>query len=442
MGLRIRRAAASLATAAAAVVAVAAPFDGGTAVRASRAEGGAPSSGQSYEGTASNNGRFVAYYGGDDVLDHGFPDTNEASDVLLVDMRTGALELISANEDGEAADGDSYYPALSANGRWVLFRTNAPELTGDVANEGWHLVLRDRKRGTVVPVTVTPDGAPADEDTEIYQCRPLSGNGRWAVFASQATNLVEGDTNGVSDVFLADLRRGTLRRIPGLAGETDGASYYPSISPNGRWIVFVSAAMNLHADDTDALVDVFVHDVRRGTTQLVSVNSAGVKADGSSNYAAPSVSNSGKRVAFTSYATNLRDSGPDANGFSDIFVRDLPTGTTTWLSSTPAGGEADGHSGDTAISPDGRLVTYWSYASNLIDPTDSIPYDQIVHDVDAGTRIRMLTTAAGEGVAGGVYGYFNSFSPNGRWFAVASNANDVVDGDTGGQWDVFLLRAK
>jgi Tol biopolymer transport system component len=442
MRLRIRRAMASLATAAAAVGAVAAPFDGGSAVRASRAEGGGFSAGQSYEGTPSNNGRFIAYYVDGSATDHGFTDTNVDDDVLLVDMRTGELELLSANEDGEAADGSSYYPALSANGRWVLFRSDAPELTGDVANGLGHLVLRDRKKGTVVPVTVTPAGAPANDATDIYQCRPLSGNGRWAVFASDATDLVEGDTNGVSDVFLSDLRRGTLTRISGGPGEPDGAAYYPSISPNGRWIVYVSEATNVHADDTDALADVFLHDVRRGTTQLVSVNSAGVKADGSSSYGAPSVSNSGKRVAFTSYATNLRESGPDANGLSDIFVRDLAAGTTTWLSSPPGGGEIENHCGDTGISPDGRLVTYWAYASNLIEATDAMPYDQIVHDLSTGTRTRALKSTTGGEPAGGVYGYFNSFSANGRWLAMASNSNDIIDGDSTGKWDVFLLRTK
>ncbi len=174
----------------------------------------------------------------------------------------------------------------------------------------------------------------------------ISADGRFVAFFSDATNLVAGDTNGADDVFVRDRKQGTTERVSvSSAGEQANAGTVrppdPSISADGRFVAFESYASNLVAGDTYGTWDVFVRDRSAGTTELVSVSTAGEQGnDGSGD---PSISADGRFVAFESSATNLV--AGDTNGADDVFVRDRQAGTTELVSVSTAGRQGN------AVSP-------------------------------------------------------------------------------------------
>ena len=402
----------------------------------------------SYEGSISNNGKVLAFYS--DATNLVSDDDNDESDVFVRDLRTGAVQLISRDEAGNPGNDYSYYPTISANGRFVAWYTNATNLITRVNADDPQIVFTDLRTGDSRQVSLDFDGGPPDGACNLYDNRPLSGNGRWLVFHSDSTDLVEGDGNATDDVFLADLRTGTLERISvGVAAEADGRSLYPSITPNGRWVTFVSAATNLVAGDGNDLWDTFLYDVKRKTTTRISLGTDGVEGNGNgggtSEYAS-AISNNGRWAVFRSAATNLDPSRADANGFDDIFLRDLRANTTKRISLAPTGAEADARSGDPFIHPAGKWVSFFTYAGNLIDATDDVSYDQLIYDVKAGTLARILPEFDGKasGDTSGNYGYWNGMSANGRLFCCTTDTGAVRDDgfDTNDDWDVYLVPVK
>src|SRR5262249_8644542 len=154
----------------------------------------------------------------------------------------------------------------------------------------------------------------------------LSSNGRYVVFDSIASNLVTGDGNGVFDVFLRDLKNATTERVSVDSSGKEGndSSRHPAVSMGGRYVAFVSSANNLVPGDSNGAADVFVRDRQNGTTERVSVDSSGTQSDGPSTTCA--ISTDGRFVAFASAADNLV--AGDTNGVFDVFVRDRQNGTT------------------------------------------------------------------------------------------------------------------
>ena len=147
----------------------------------------------------------------------------------------------------------------------------------------------------------------------------ISANGKSVAFLSSAPNLVEDDTNGVADVFLSGVGKGKANRVSVASdgSEGDDESLSPALSGDGRTVAFYSYATNLVAPDENEVRDVFVHSVRSKATERASVSSSGVEGDAAS--LAPSLSGNGRRVAFSSSASNLV--GDDTNGVRDVFVR-------------------------------------------------------------------------------------------------------------------------
>lgn len=173
-----------------------------------------------------------------------------------------ATELVSASPAGVPGDNDSSQPAVSGNGRYVAFVSTAADLVRGDTNGRSDVFVRDRKTGTTTRVSVAPDGA---ELAEGGYAPSISANGRYVAFSSQADNFVTGDTNQEYDVFLHDVRRGTLARV---SVDSDGAqtagddSYQPSVSANGRLVAFASGAVNLAPADTNDSSDVFLRTVK------------------------------------------------------------------------------------------------------------------------------------------------------------------------------------
>ncbi|MEI7992200.1 MAG: hypothetical protein WCH93_07200 [Actinomycetota bacterium] len=273
--------------------------------------------------------------------------------------------VVSAAPNGANADSGSYDSSVSADGRYVAFESDASNLVAGDTNGVSDVFVRDMSTGTVVRVSV--DSAEAEGDATSYD-PSISADGRYVAFWSNATNLVASDTNGFSDVFVRDRTLDTTVRVSVDSAESQGdlRSSYPSISADGRYVAFWSTATNLVAVDTNGFSDVFVRDLTDGTTVLVSVNSLGVQGNFGSYE--PSISADGRYVAFWSPATNLV--AVDTNGFSDVFVRDLTDGTTVLVSVNSLGVQGNFGSFDPSISADGRYVAFDSAATNLTTVTD------------------------------------------------------------------------
>ena len=209
----------------------------------------------------------------------------------------------------------------------MTFQSTAETLVAGDANGNYDVFLKDLLTGVTTCVSVDPSGIPANAGSRFPS---LSADGRFIAFSSDATNLVSGDTNGVSDVFVRDMQTGLTTRISvdssGVQG--DNYSYGASISVDGHTIAFVSPATNLVPGSTNGVEQIYVYDLQNKITTRASVNSSGLAANGRSINA--SISGDGRYVVFHSSASNLLSG--DTNGRNDVFVRDLQSGITTALS--------------------------------------------------------------------------------------------------------------
>lgn len=267
----------------------------------------------------------------------------------------------------------------------------------------------------------------------------ISASGRFVAFETFASDIVTNDTNGAQDVFVRDVRAGTTELVSinslGTASG-NGNSYVTAITPNGRFVVFVSTASDLVTNDTNNSQDIFVRDLKNGVTTLVSVNSAGTSSGNDQSFGIPKISDDGRFVAFGSVASDLVAN--DTNATGDVFVRDLKTGTTVLASINST--ESDSGNGDSAfpvLSADGRTVAFRSTANDLVANDNNISDDVFVRDLNSGTTI--LASVNSRGISGG---NANSGDPvlsaNGRFVAFDSEASDLVANDTNGVSDVFV----
>ena len=296
----------------------------GAVVRVSQAPDGTQGDGPSGEPDLSGERRHVAFTSSAANLVG--QDANGTEDVFVRDLLTGALERIS-DVDGRAAGGRSRQPAISADGRYVAFASTAPDLVPGDTNDLEDVFVVDRAEDTIELVSVSSGEFQqnAAVAAPFSQISDISADGRHVVFDSDADNLVPGDRNQDTDVFVRDRRRDITRRVSvdTLEIEGDNDSFYPTISGSGRSVVFNSFADNLAPGDAED-EDVFIRDVRRGTTAVVNVTSRGRKRAREAVdqlLQRPAIDFDGDVVGFTSTAGNLVDG--DDNGFEDVFVRVL-----------------------------------------------------------------------------------------------------------------------
>jgi hypothetical protein len=262
----------------------------------------------------SAHGRYVAFTSAASTLVTA--DTNNGLDVFVHDRRTGATTRVSVRSNGNQANGSSQEPSISGNGRYVAYYSNASNLVRGDTNNKYDAFVHDRQTGKTTRVSVRSNGNQANGQT---WSAAISGNGRYVAFYSRSSNLVRGDTNDGADAFVHDRQTGKTRRVSVNSNENQGnrASYFPSISEDGRYVAFFSGASNLVRGDTNSRFDVFVRDRRTGTTRRVSVSSNGNQGNRVSGW--PAISADGGHVAFQSNASNLVPG--DTNNTYDLFVR-------------------------------------------------------------------------------------------------------------------------
>lgn len=322
----------------------------------------------------SADGRFVVFYSyaSNLVAD----DTNGVGDIFVRDRQAGTTIRVSVASDGSEGDGYSYEPAISADGNFVVFQSFAGNLVAGDTNSVGDIFVRDLTAETTERVNVATDGSEGDDNS--YNGR-ISADGRLVVFSSLATNLVTGDTNTYRDVFVRDRQTGMTGRVSvaSSGSEANNWSVFPRISANGRYVVFASPASNLVTGDTNGQYDIFLHDLDVGTTERVSLASDGTQTNWFSYRA--DVSADGRLVAFHSAATNLV--GDDTNDLEDIFIRDRDTGVTERASVASDDTQSDGRSLFPSISSDGRYVSFHSIAGNLVGNDTNAEWDVFVREI-------------------------------------------------------------
>ncbi|HEX9342161.1 MAG TPA: hypothetical protein VF995_00915, partial [Actinomycetota bacterium] len=301
----------------------------------------------------SADGRYVVFQSAATNLVPG--GTRAGADVYRRDMVAGATMLVSVSATGGEANGFSTRPSVSGDGRYVAFNSSATNLipnapASPASGGGTQVYVRDLVAGTTVRVAPTAGGSADD-----VSLRPdISGDGHYLTFVSDATNLVPGttDANGERDVYRFDRLAGAVQRVSVSAtgGDANGASTRPAISADGRYVVFQSNASDLISGDTNHQTDVFRRDMVTGSTIRVSVSATGAQLNAASTRGA--VNTDGRYVAFASNDTQVV--GGDHNHSRDVFIRDLAAHTTTRVSAAPTGG--DGLGCHTATTPPGTAV--------------------------------------------------------------------------------------
>jgi Tol biopolymer transport system component len=399
--------------------------------RVSVGTGGTQGNGDTAHSSAiSANGRYVAF--ASDANNLVSNDTNDVRDIFVYDRQTDNTTRVSVNSDGTQFFGTSVDPFISADGRYVTFTS-----FGSTQDPGEGIFIHDMQSNTTTRVSLGLNGIETNGGYS-YQSS-ISTNGRYVTFASDANNLVSNDTNDATDIFVYDRQSGITTRLSvdshGMQaiGYTDYSfrvfgSSSPSISGNGQYVAFHSWASNLVSNDRNNVTDIFIRDIQNSITTRISVGINGIEANGYST--SPSISDNGQYVAFESRASNLVSN--DTNDKQDIFVYDLQTHITTCVSLGLNGSQANGQSYSPSISANGRYVTFASDASNLVSGDTNDHKDIFVHDLQTHitTRVSIGTDDYSSNSS--------SISADGSYIAFASDTSNLVSGDTNGKRDLFV----
>jgi Tol biopolymer transport system component len=373
--------------------------------RVSLASDGTQANGGSVGGSISADGRYIAFSSNATNLVSN--DTNGQEDIFVHDRQTGQTSRVSVASDGTQANDISRAPRISADGRYITFSSDATNLVSNDNNNRLDAFVHDRQTGQTSRVSVASDGTEGDGSSG---ASAISADGRYIAFASDATNLVSGDdVYGINDIFVYDRQTGQTSLVSVASNGTKGnnPSYSAAISADGRYIAFDSHASNLVNNDTNNWFDVFVHDQLTGQTSRVSVAPGGTEFNGSSYF--PSISADGRYVEFTTHhvwvhdrqtgqtsqvsvawndvglPSSLINSSISANGrfvtiradhdnpllgdtndYWDIFIFDQQTGQTSLISMAWDGRQSNHHTSVSYLSGDGRYVAFSSRASNLV----------------------------------------------------------------------------
>lgn len=366
------------------------------------------------------------------------PDTGSAQDVTFVTTMAmpdvlGDTMRISVDSNEQQSNANSINGSISADGRYVVFDSVASNLVENDANQSWDIFLRDRLNETTIRLSQSWQGG----DSDGASIDPvISDDGTVVVFSSSATNLVNDDTNQVADIFRVDLLNGNVTRISvnQELEEANNDNDAPDVSAGGRYIVYESNATNLaNTADNNGATDIFLYDSQTGATELVSINSEEEQGNGISRN--PSVSDDGRYVVFESQSSNLVED--DSNNASDIFLRDRELGMTYRLSVNDNGEQANENSATPMINANGTLVVFQSTASNLVDNDNNEVRDIFVRDLINNATSRVNVSSSGGEANASTY-TAPAIDASGRYIAFYSSANNLVENDSNNAWDVFL----
>ncbi len=416
----------------------------------------------------SDDGRYVAFDSHANNLVSG--DSGTTSDVFVRDLLLDSTIRVSIASDGTPGNAASVGPDISADGRFVVFGSNATNLVPGDTNGHWDIFLHDRdvdedgvfdEPGEIGTSRVNLDsfGAEANANScpfllPFFGGEPcgartptITGNGRFVGFYSEADNLVPDDTNGEIDCFVRDLESGETRRVNVSTGggQANGLCFDTQVSDDGRIAVFTSSAPDLVPDDTNARSDVFAHDLATGETVRLSVNSVGEETSGftfagelGSYTQSNGLSRDGRFVSIFSIADNLT---PEPIFGFEGYLHDRLTGTTTLLTQPLTGAATDNGAAPASLSPSGRFGSFVSFSSNMTTlPDTNSSGDVFLRDQSSG-QVKMVSVDS-NGVQGvGGSSFLDTVSANGRIVVFGSDATNLVPSDGNGERDLFVRRA-
>jgi uncharacterized repeat protein (TIGR01451 family) len=389
---------------------------------------GVASNSSSLVPSVSSDGTLVAFFS--DATNLHPPDTDPGADVFVKNIRTGEVILASTTANGAKANGDSRIPVISANGARVAFFSEATNLH---AARVPGVYVKDLRTGAVMLASSTSAGVPANAGAGSIS---LSADGTRVAFSTPATNLNPKDPVDDFDVYVKDLVTGQLflaslsasgEKRTGLFG-----SGGPDLSADGRRVGFTSDVPGLHPNDGDGAPDVFVKDLGTGQLILASTNDAGVKGNAQSS--GPSLSSTGAKVAFASYATNF-DPRVTTNGSVALYLKDLGTGDLALVSTNAAGEVIRGGLSNPSMSDDATRIAFDSSAANAHPADADGVSDVFVKDLVTGHVF--LGSASTAGVKGNGPSYSVLLSADGRTAAFRSDATNLDRADTDSVPDIY-----
>lgn len=347
-----------------------------TTTRVSVSSSGTEGNSDSIEPAISYSGRYVVYASYASNLVSG--DTNGRYDIFLYDMQTGATTLISKTTSGTLGNQSSTYPDISADGRYIAFNSFATNLDSSISTwSGYQQVfVVDTTNGILKTVSVNASGSVGNWNSNAPS---MSCDGGIIAFDTGATNLFNNDTNGYTDIIIANRVNGStdLSSITS-SGNSDSAS--PKVSCNGNYVAFGSGATNLISGITNNTQNIFRYSRMDQSTELISISSSGVQANDISQR--PSISDDGRYIAFDSNANNLVSN--NTNNFSHIYIRDVKTNTTQFGALDSSGNLENKGSFRAILSADGSNIVYISYSSTLVTSPNNSTYTAQVYKSQTG----------------------------------------------------------
>jgi Tol biopolymer transport system component len=365
-------------------------------------------------------------------------DKNGKTDVFLRDVAAATTTRIVLDTGGNDPDDDSSNASITPDGRFVVFQSNATDLVSGDKNGATDVFVLDRASGVIERISVEGKGNEGDGDSDDAS---ISDDGRFVVFSSRADNLVKGDSNAREDVFLRDRKNLTTTCVSlnqsGSPG--DDVSREPEISGDASTIVFGSLADDLVTNDTNLSHDVFLYDVATKALTLGDVNESGFQLRTGADE--PTLTPDGKLLAFRSTADNVHRAA--TSGVAQIYVRDPASGQIWLASHANDGAAADNHCEQPSLftrtngAGTRPQVAFWSEAQNLPDADSAFDFDAYVFDVPSGAI--QCANVDSTGVGGGSGGNTSGFgtTPDGSQIVFSTRDGGLVAGDTNGDIDVF-----
>ena len=411
---------------------------------------GTPSTGVSNFGLISDNGRFVAFTSFVNNLVNN--DTNTVPDVFLRDFETNTTRLVSVNAAGTASGalGGSEVLDMTPDGRFIVFSSGASDLTSipDGNGLGSDIYVRDVVNNVTKLVTVSMTATTSGNGTSFGG--KISADGRYVVFTSEASNLVGHDTS-IRDVFIRDLQTNITKRVSTDATGFQGGNNESSggiIDKSGKFVVFATKATDLSTvPDTNGLSEVFIYDIQNDSKKLITLNTAGTATGGGfppfggffDHGVELDISADGRFVAFMSQQSGLVTNDTNGNN-DDIFLYNIATQAKSLVSVNLTGTNGVGGSFKPSISDDGRFVGFESHATDLVAAdTNGSSTDVFLRDLTRGETYLVSSNNARTGSGNGP-----SFEPfltsDGKRLVYVSRASDLITNDLNGfNEDVFVF---
>ncbi len=368
--------------------------------------------------------------------------------VVRREISTGVVDIVSRSESGQIVPQQIYTAAeaISADGSVVAFSSETPDLVSGDTNQSSDVFVRDFTLGTLERVSTGPNGEQGDAGSFSAS---LSSDGRFVAFISGSWTFT-GPNPSPANVFVKDRQLGTIRLAsvnsagvpanvgtpPFCAGWYCDAPQQASISGDGRFVVFDSVATNLSPLDINGwFPDIYVHDLQTGVTELASVSQFGTSSSwGMSRYS--SISDDGRFIVFTNDGDDMVSGLPAGQALTRVYRRDRLAQITELVDVDPVGAPAPWGSASAAVSGDGRYVVF-SSAGSLAPPFGNVQPDLFVRDMLLGVTRRVGSPGA---TSMSFYdAAYPHFTADNSAIAFFSNYDALVAGDTNGVGDVFIV---